>query len=157
MQTYIRILKYVKPYWKNLSFIFILSLFYAVLNGLSIYLIIPLLDTLFQGTSAAQTSTTQSLQTSSSFLPDFINDFKETISQWFTSFVYTGDKIEILMKICVIILFVFFLKNLFGYLQSYMMSYVEYSSMNDLRDEAYKHRDEIQKELDDLYRLLEKP
>jgi CheY-like chemotaxis protein len=26
-----------------------------------------------------------------------------------------------------------------------------------LRDEAYKHRDEIQKELDDLYRLLEKP
>ena len=139
MQTYIRILKYVKPYWKNLSLIFILSLLYAVLNGLSIYLIIPLLDTLFQGTSAAQTSTTQSLQSSSSFLPDFINDFKETISQWFTSFVYTGDKIEILMKICVIILFVFFLKNLFGYLQSYMMSYVEYSSMNDLRDEAYKH------------------
>jgi subfamily B ATP-binding cassette protein MsbA len=140
MQTYLRILKYVKPYWKNLVLVFILSLFYAVLNGLSIYLIIPLLDTLFQGTGATQqVSATQNLQSSSSFLPDFINDFKETLSQWFSNFVYSGDKIEILLKICLVILIVFFLKNLFGYLQSYLMTYVEYSSMNDLRDVAYKH------------------
>ncbi|MCW8816300.1 MAG: ABC transporter ATP-binding protein/permease [Ignavibacteriaceae bacterium] len=140
MQTYLRILKYVKPYWKNLVLIFILSIFYAVLNGLSIYLVIPLLDTLFQGSGATQqVSTTQSLQSSSSFLPGFLIDLKETASQWFTDFVYSGDKIEILMKICVVILIVFFLKNLFGYLQSYFMAYVEYSSMNDLRDAAYKH------------------
>ena len=140
MQTYLRILKYVKPYWKNLVLIFILSIFYAVLNGLSIYLVIPLLDTLFQGSGASQqVSTTQSLQSSSSFLPGFLIDLKETASQWFTDFVYSGDKIEILMKICVVILIVFFLKNLFGYLQSYFMAYVEYSSMNNLRDAAYKH------------------
>jgi len=140
MQTYLRILKYVKPYWKNLVLIFILSIFYAVLNGLSIYLVIPLLDTLFQGSGASQqVSTTQSLQSSSSFLPGFLIDLKETASQWFTDFVYSGNKIEILMKICVVILIVFFLKNLFGYLQSYFMAYVEYSSMNDLRDAAYKH------------------
>jgi subfamily B ATP-binding cassette protein MsbA len=140
MQTYLRILKYVKPYWKNLVLIFILSIFYAVLNGLSIYLVIPLLDTLFQGSGASQqVSTTQSLQSSTSFLPGFLIDLKETASQWFTDFVYSGDKIEILMKICVVILIVFFLKNLFGYLQSYFMAYVEYSSMNDLRDAAYKH------------------
>jgi subfamily B ATP-binding cassette protein MsbA len=140
MQTYLRILKYVKPYWKNLVLIFILSIFYAVLNGLSIYLVIPLLDTLFQGSGASQqVSTTQSLQSSSSFLPGFLIDLKETASQWFTDFVYSGDKIEILMKICVVILIVFFLKNLFGYLQSYFMAYVEYLSMNDLRDAAYKH------------------
>ena len=140
MQTYLRILKYVKPYWKNLVLIFILSLFYAVLNGLSIYLVIPLLDTLFQGSGASQqVSTTQSLQSSTSFLPDFLVNLKDMASQWFTDFVYSGDKIEILLKICLVILIVFFLKNLFGYLQSYLMSYVEYSSMNDLRDAAYKH------------------
>ena len=140
MQTYLRILKYVKPYWKNLALIFILSLFYAVLNGLSIYLIIPLLDTLFQGTGATQqVSTTQNLQSSSSFLPDFLVNLKDMASQWFTDFVYSGGQIEILLKICLVIIIVFFLKNLFGYLQSYLMSYVEYSSMNDLRDAAYKH------------------
>lgn len=140
MQTYIRILKYVKPYWKNLTLIFILSLLYAVLNGLSIYLVIPLLETLFQeGDGSRQVSTTQNLGVTSSFIPDFLVDIKDTVSQWFTNFVYTGDKIDILLKICLVILVVFFLKNLFGYLQSYFMAYVEYSSMNDLRDSAYKH------------------
>lgn len=140
MQTYIRILKYVKPYWKNLILIFILSLLYAVLNGLSIYLVIPLLETLFQeGGASQQVSTTQNLGITSSFIPDFLVDLKDTVSQWFTNFVYTGDKIDILLKICLVILIVFFLKNLFGYLQSYFMAYVEYSSMNDLRDTAYKH------------------
>jgi len=140
MKTYIRIIKYVKPYWKNLILIFILSLLYAVLNGLSIYLVIPLLETLFQeGGASQQLSTTQSLGSTSSLLPDFLIDLKETVSQWFTDFVYVGDKIDILMKICLIILIVFFLKNLFGYLQSYFMAYVEYSSTNNLRNEAYKH------------------
>jgi subfamily B ATP-binding cassette protein MsbA len=139
MNTYTRILKYVKPYWKNLILIFILSLLYAVLNGLSIYLIIPLLDTLFSSSTIQHLNSTQNLQSTSSFLPDFINNFKETVTQWFNNFVYSGDKIEALLKICVVILFVFFLKNLFGYVQSYMMTYVEYSSMNDLRNEAYKH------------------
>jgi len=140
MQTYLRILKYVIPYWKNLLLIFILSLFYAVLNGLSIYLVIPLLQTLFQeGPAVEEVSTSQNMDSVSSFLPEFLNDFKETVSRWFTDFVYVGDKIDILLKICFVILIVFFFKNLFGYMQSYFMAYVEYSSMNDLRDKAYKH------------------
>lgn len=140
MNTYKRILEYVFPYWKRLILIFILSVLYAVMNGLSIYLVIPLLDTLFQeGKAVEQSSTTQQIEQTSSLLPDFINNFKESVSNWFTGFVYTGDKIDILMKICFIILIVFFLKNLFGYLQSNFMSYVEYASMNDLRDAAYKH------------------
>jgi len=140
MNTYKRILEYVLPYWKRLILIFILSVLYAVLNGLSIYLVIPLLDTLFQeGKANQQTSTTQQMEQTSSLLPGFIENIKESVSDWFTSFVYTGDKIDILMKICFIILLVFFLKNLFGYLQSNLMSYVEYASMNDLRDDAYKH------------------
>ena len=139
MNTYKRILEYVLPSWKRLILIFILSVLYAVLNGLSIYLVIPLLDTLFQEGKANQQTTTQQIEQSSSLLPGFINNFKQSVSEWFTGFVYSGDKIEILLKICFFILVVFFLKNLFGYLQSNLMSYVEYASMNDLRDKAYKH------------------
>ena len=140
MSTYKRILEYVLPYWKRLIMIFILSILYAVMNGLSIYLVIPLLDTLFQeGKTNQQTATTQQNEQTSSLLPGFVNDFKESVVNWFNSFVYNGDKIEILLKICLIIFVVFFLKNIFMYLQSNMMSYVEYASMNDLRDTAYKH------------------
>ena len=140
MSTYKRILEFVLPYWKRLIMIFILSILYAVMNGLSIYLVIPLLDTLFQeGKTNQQTATTQQIEQTSSLLPGFVNDFKESVVNWFNSFVYNGDKIEILLKICLIIFVVFFLKNIFMYLQSNMMSYVEYASMNDLRDTAYKH------------------
>ena len=140
MSTYKRILYYVFPYWKRLILIFILSGFYAVLNGLSIYLVVPLLDTLFQeGGGKRTTETSQQIEKASTWLPGFINDFKESVVDWFTGFVYTGDKIDILFKICFIIIVVFFLKNLFGYLQSNFMAYVEYASMNDLRDAAYKH------------------
>jgi len=47
MKTYIRILAYVKPYWKHLLLSIICTVLFAFLNGISIYLTIPLLDTLF--------------------------------------------------------------------------------------------------------------
>jgi len=76
MKTYRRILDYVLPYWKRLIIIFFLSAFYAVMNGLSIYLVIPLLDTLFQEGGAKQTTeTSQQIEKASSWLPGFINDF----------------------------------------------------------------------------------
>jgi subfamily B ATP-binding cassette protein MsbA len=140
MKTYFRILSYVRPYWKHLGVTVLLSILYAIFNGVSIYLVIPLLDTLFQESSVAPTveSSTNS-ETVSSFIPDFLIDIKDSVISWFVDFVYIGDKIEILVKICLIILLVFFLKNVFGYLQAYFMAYIEYASMNELRNAAYKH------------------
>jgi subfamily B ATP-binding cassette protein MsbA len=130
----------VRPYWKHLLGTVFLSILYAVFNGVSIYLVIPLLDTLFQESSvvpSVENSTNN--ETVSSLIPDFLIDIKDTVVSWFVDFVYLGDKIEILVKICIIILIVFFLKNVFGYLQAYFMAYIEYASMNELRNAAYKH------------------
>ncbi|MCK7525991.1 MAG: ABC transporter transmembrane domain-containing protein [Ignavibacteriales bacterium] len=59
--------------------------------------------------------------------------------QSFNDFVFSGDKPEVLIKICFLILIAFLLKNIFGYLQGYFMAFVEYASMKDLRDDTYKH------------------
>ena len=140
MKTYFRILTYVRPYWKHLVLTIVLSILYAVFNGVSIYLVIPLLDTLFQESSTPPTiESTSNGDAVSSIIPDFLIDFKDSVVSWFVDFVYIGDKMEILVKICIIILFVFFLKNVFGYLQAYFMAYIEYASMNELRNAAYKH------------------
>ena len=140
MKTYFRILSYVRPYWKHLGGTVLLSILYAIFNGVSIYLVIPLLDTLFQESSVAPTvEGTSNGDTVSSIIPEFIIDIKDSVVSWFVDFVYIGDKIEILVKICIIILIVFFLKNVFGYLQAYFMAYIEYASMNELRNAAYKH------------------
>lgn len=60
MKTYLRLLSYIKPYWKHLSASIIFTILFALLNGASVYLTIPLLDTLFIGkTTAGQTSSEQ--------------------------------------------------------------------------------------------------
>lgn len=116
------------------------TILFALLNGVSVYLTIPLLDTLFQESASKQTTVQKSnIENTSSILPDWVNNLKEDIVQSFNNFVLSGDKPEVLIKICFLILAAFLLKNIFGYVQGYFMAYVEYLSMKDLRDDAYKH------------------
>lgn len=111
-----------------------------MLNGISVYLTIPLLDTLFQESASKQTTVqTSSIEKTSGILPDWVNNLKEDLVQSFNNFVFSGDKPEVLVKICFLILAAFLFKNIFGYLQGYFMAFVEYASMKDLRDDAYKH------------------
>ncbi|HZW37923.1 MAG TPA: ABC transporter ATP-binding protein [Ignavibacteriaceae bacterium] len=138
MNTYLRILKFVKPYWKHLTFSIICTILFALLNGLSIYLTIPLLQTLFQeGTKAA--TNTNVTDSASSILPQFIVDIKDGVNYWFNNFVFQGTKIDALLRICVLVLFTFLLKNIFGYMQAYFLAHVEQGAMKDLRNKAYDH------------------
>lgn len=116
------------------------TILFAVLNGLSVYLTIPLLDTLFQESASKQpTGQTNNIEKASSILPDWIINLKDDVVKSFNDFVLSGDRPEVLIKICFLILTAFLLKNIFGYMQGYFMAFVEYASMKDLRDDAYKH------------------
>lgn len=140
MKTYFRILQYVKPYWKHLLLSIIFTIFFALLNGISVYLTIPLLDTLFQESSRKQTVEQVSpIEKASGILPDWISKLGSDITNSFNEFVLSGSKSEALLKICFLVLIAFFLKNIFNYLQAYFMTYVEYGAMNDLRNLAYEH------------------
>ena len=141
MNTYLRILHYTKPYWKHIVLTFVFTILFAVLNGLSVYLTIPLLDTLFQDSSSQQTVQQEipGVSDTSSFLPQWITELKDNISTTFNHYILSGEKTDILFKICIVIFLAFFFKNIFSYLQSYFMAYVEYAAMKDLRDDTYKH------------------
>jgi subfamily B ATP-binding cassette protein MsbA len=145
MKTYLRILNFVKPYWKHLSISIVCTILFAVFNGLSIYLTIPLLDTLFQGgqsqvgQSNVQITQASPIGNTTSMLPDWAIKLEHNISDTFNNFILKGDKIDSLLKICLLVIIAFFLKNIFGYLQAYFLSFVEEGSMKDLRNAAYKH------------------
>ena len=140
MNTYFRILKFVKPYWRHLVLSVVFTILYAVLNGLSVYLTIPLLDTLFQESSKIEViEQPSSVGQASSILPDWIVNVGDDISNSFNEFVFTGAKTDALLKICFLVLVAFLFKNIFSYIQAYFMAYVEFGAMKDLRDYAYKH------------------
>lgn len=139
MNTYLRIISYVKPYWKHLVLTFLFTIFYALLNGASVYLTIPLLDTLFQESATKKVQQQTQIEQAKSFLPDWVRDIQHSVTQTFNNYILSGDKADVLIKICIVILIAFLFKNIFAYLQGYFMAYVEYGAMKDLRDEAYRH------------------
>ena len=144
MNTYYRILTFVKPYWKHIALSMACTILFALLNGLSVYLTIPLLDTLFSETSTTQTITQPSaVDKAANLLPDWIINIKEEVSQAFNNYVFSGDKAEALFKICLIVLFAFFGKNIFGYMQAYFLAHAEQGTMKDIRDTAYQHLHEL--------------
>lgn len=116
------------------------TIVFAVLNAASIYLTIPLLDTLFQESDKAKTeSVSTTANVTKSVLPGWVTETAQSVSDSFHKFVFSGSKIDALVKICFIILFAFLIKNMSGYLQAYFLSYVEQGIMKDMRNEAYIH------------------
>jgi ATP-binding cassette, subfamily B, bacterial MsbA len=144
MEIYLRIFGYVKPYWKHLAASIIFTVFFSIFSGLSIYLTIPLLETLFDqdyaegGPQAIERVEPAAGEESPAVVGSF-EKLRESLSLWFASVVFTGDQFDALFRICVIIIFVFFLKNITGFLQSYMLAFVEQGVVKDLRDSIFKH------------------
>src|SRR5213593_2376901 len=133
MIIYLRILRFVKPYWKRVIGSFICTLFYSVFSGISIYLFIPLLDLLFHPEKISAGSSTDLN------VPGGISTVIQAVKQAVVGYIFHGTQMEALFKVCVIILIAFLLKNFFGYMQSFFMNYVEEGIIKDIRNELYRH------------------
>ncbi len=132
-------MRYSVRYWKYLALSIFCTIVFALLNGASVYLSIPLLDTLFNTSVVSSVAPTGSgAEVSSSILPDFLISIKNSISQGFNDFIFAGDKTEALFRICMVIFAAFILKNIAGYFQAYFLNFVEQGIVRDLRDDAYE-------------------
>lgn len=134
-KIYLRLLRYVKPYKRFLTGSIFSTIFFSLFSGASIYLTIPLLDTLFnQGMPQPLNVTASS---------GFLDQLKANAANLFNSFVFGGTKSQALFKICFIIVASFFLKNVFGYVQAYLMAFVEQGLMRDIRNDLYRKLQEL--------------
>ena len=134
LQTYFRVIRYVKPYWKHVTASIVSTILYSIFNGVSIYLFIPLLDILFHPEKMGNNQPAQALN-----LPFGVSGWFEHMKNAFLLFIFGGTQMDALLKICIIILGAFTLKNLFGYMQSFLMNYAEEGVIKDLRNSLYRH------------------
>jgi subfamily B ATP-binding cassette protein MsbA len=142
LNTYKRIIKFVVPFWKHLIVAVIFSFLYSILHGASVYLSIPLLDTLFQQSEKPEQVIENSEETSQglyNLVPDWISNRIEELSNTFQSFIFTGETPEILFRICILIVLAFLGKSLSGYLQAYFLAYIQQGIIKSFRDTAYVH------------------
>ncbi|MCC6865412.1 MAG: ABC transporter ATP-binding protein [Ignavibacteria bacterium] len=125
MREYFRLVKLLKPYKYLLVISFILILFYSLCNAASIYLSIPLLKTLFTGNSTDLTILPQK---------NLFDSLRQSADNWIFS---GGDKYSALIKVCLLLLSAYLLKNIFAFLQGTLTQYVEKSLITDLRRKMF--------------------
>ncbi|MGB9663481.1 MAG: ABC transporter ATP-binding protein [Ignavibacteria bacterium] len=147
-KAYFRILSYLKPYWRHLIGVLITSVFFTIFSGLSIYLSIPLLETLFQTELRAEQNLSPTAELSQKIETQaksggFLSGLKKNLSENLYAFIDRPSKRESLLRICVLIVLTFFLKGFFGYVQSYLMAYIEQGFIRDLRNETFSHLNKL--------------
>jgi len=129
MKVFWRFFKYLKPYIKPLAAANFFMLLFVVFSLASIGLVMPFIDLLFNQ-SPEQLSIEQSFS---------ILHLKEWLTYKLNEFVLHYSKLELVAYLCILIIIVFILKNLFSYLQTWFMSFVEQGIIRDIRLQLYTH------------------
>ncbi len=127
MKTYLRLIKYLKNYKRQLSISMVLSIIFSIFSALSVYLTIPLLKSLlFPSTAQIEPPSDTG-----------ITSIYSHIQYWFEKFIFGGDKLASLVKVCTMIIIAYLIKNISGFYQSIYMQYAEKGLMRDVRNELY--------------------
>ncbi len=138
MIIYRRVLRYLRPYWHKLAASMACSVMFSLSSGLSIYLTIPLLETLFF-TPSTDAPVAPAATPALSIMPGWMVTLKDDVSHLFQELIFRDNPADSLFNICIVVVAAFFLRNIFGYLQSNLMVAVEQGLIRDLRNSLYGH------------------
>ena len=131
MDYFKKILKYAKPYtkfaWLNILF----NILYAVFNVLSILGFIPVLGILFNQEEKVYE---KPVYEGISSIYDFVQN---TLNFKVTEMMESGGIDKALLFICILSFSLFFFKNLFRYLASFVLAFLRNGVIKDLRDSLY--------------------
>lgn len=137
MSHFTNILKYAKPYKRYAIGHIISNIFYALFGTLSFIALKPMLDVIFDKEKQAPKSIPE--YTGLDNLGDFAENFVAYHMNEFTG----GDKADALVFVIVLIILMFILKNIAGYLANYFMVFLRNGVIRDIRNKVYKKTVEL--------------
>ena len=125
------ILKYEKKYRKFTLLNILFNIFYAIFNVLSVLAFIPVLGILFETENkvTAKPEYTDITEIGSYLRGNFYHFISQKIEN--------EGQIKTLVFICLLALSLFFFKNFFRYLASYVITFLRTGIVKDLRDKLY--------------------
>lgn len=138
MNYFKKIMRYALPY-KRFAFLNILcNIFYALFSTLAFVALIPVIQILFDKEKRVVSAPVW--DNSLSFF-DGIGQTKDYLVNYFNyqiSIRAADDELSVLMLVCGIVVVLFFLKNLFGYLASFFITFLQNGLLRDLRNAMYE-------------------
>ncbi|HSI68636.1 MAG TPA: ABC transporter ATP-binding protein [Gillisia sp.] len=129
--TYFRkILQFAKPYKHFAVLNIICNIFYALFSTLSFIALIPVINILFNENERVDLKPTwEGIQGIKDYTVDYFN--------YHVSQRVAEDELSALVFICGIVVLLFFLKNLFGYLAAFFITFLRNGVLRDVRDALY--------------------
>ena len=129
MKDFFRILQFIKPYWLYAVFNILFNVLTVLFSLVSISMTIPFLGLLFGTQEKVYQAPPLSLSASS-----IIENFYFQI----TKIIDTQGQIQALLFICVLVLILFFFRNLFRYLALFFLTPIRNGVVRDLRNALHK-------------------
>ncbi|MGC1205976.1 MAG: ABC transporter ATP-binding protein [Flavobacteriaceae bacterium] len=137
MNHFLNILKYAKPY-KSFAIGHIISnVFFALFGTLSFVALKPMLDVIFEQDKVIPTTK-----------PTFtglmeIGDFAENYLAFYMNQFTGGDNSKALVFVVGLVIVMFLLKNIAGYLANYFLVFLRNGVIRDIRNKVYKKTVEL--------------
>ncbi len=128
MRSYRRLLAYLWPYRRRLGLLLLTTAALALFSGFTLGMIAPFVKLLFYDAPGP------ALPPSGPLRPD-LGSLMSHLSWW----LLQGGREAGVARLCGLILVVFFLKNLFGYLNQLLTFFIEQRITADLRNDLYSH------------------
>ncbi len=125
------ILKYERKYRKFTLLNVLFNIFYAIFNVLSVLAFIPVLGILFETDKEV---VAKPMYEGFTKIGGFL---KDSFYYFVSEKIENEGQINTLLFICILALSLFFLKNLFRYLASYVITFLRTGVVKDIRDELY--------------------
>jgi len=128
---YTRLGRLVIPYWPVLLVSTISSLIYVVFNSLSIWLTASLINNIL--------TNFDQLLANHNVLSDEILSLNDQLKYWTNELILRDTPRETLKILCLTILFVFVVKNIFLYIKNIALTYVQFNLITSIRTSIYDH------------------
>jgi subfamily B ATP-binding cassette protein MsbA len=134
--TYLRLLAYLVPFWRRAIVLFIASAIFAALSGVQLGLIPPFLHILF-GRGEAPAATQSVSAEHGIALPASVERAKTAVVAAAKGLMYRGSAVERLERFCIVFFALMLIKNVFGYVSTYMTISLEQSVLYRIRGDLY--------------------
>jgi len=133
MNNFKRFLAYALPYKVQGFTAIFFNILYALFTTLSFVVLMPMLDVLFGDTEKVYAKPTYP------GIDSLSKDYLNNLLNYYVT--YTNDTFgaeRTLTYLIIAVVFIFFLKNIFGYLGNITMSFLKDNILKDLRNEMYR-------------------
>lgn len=131
MDYFKKILRFAKPYKGYAILNIIANIFYALFSTLAMVSLFPMLSVLFKQTERVEIKPVwNGLLEIKDYLIDYLNYFV-------TQKANEGEG-QALLFMVILVISMFFLKNLFGYMAMYFITFLRNGVLKDLRNELYE-------------------